>query len=83
MTVWMWSLGEGRETGEAIVVSTGATDCESIWGEGRAGNQTKAVSFLLQWDGFTQLRASKETFRINGSYLLRENKTKQKLVIRA
>lgn len=62
---FLWRGGEGRETGEAIVVSTGPADCESVWGEGRAGNQTKAVSFLLQWEGFAPVKGLKRNLQDN------------------
>lgn len=32
MTVWMWSLGEGRETDQGIEVNPEGTGCEATWG---------------------------------------------------
>lgn len=40
--------------------------------EDRSGNKTKVGSLLLYNMALPRLRASKETFRITGSYSLRE-----------
>lgn len=68
MTVWMWSFGEGRRAGQGTVKNQGVMGRESTWSEARSGSKTKIVSFHLQWGGFASIRASKESFKVTGSY---------------
>lgn len=70
MTVWIWSLGEGGEIGQVIALNPGATDCES---RVRVDLEVKSkwFPFHLVWMALPQLRASKGTLRITGSYPIR------------